>query len=144
MISPLKLVSPEPEKRTVAMNRQAGRPPNRELRTREHLTPSEVERLIEAAKNNRQGHRDATMILLAYRHGLRASELVDLRWDQVGLVEGVLHVRRVKNRHASDASAYGARTPGIAQTSARERRQSLRVRERARRTVQRLRFPPNG
>jgi integrase len=97
MISPLKLVSPEPEKRTVAKNHQAGRPPNRELRTREHLTPSEVERLIEAAKDNRQGHRDATMILLAYRHGLRASELVDLRWDQVGLVEGVLHVRRVKN-----------------------------------------------
>jgi site-specific recombinase XerD len=97
MIPHLKLVSPEPEKRTVATNRQAGRPPNRELRTREHLTPSEVERLIEAAKDNRQGHRDATMILIAFRHGLRASELVDLRWDQVGFVEGVLHVRRVKN-----------------------------------------------
>ena len=75
----------------------AGRPPNRELRTREHLTPSEVERLIEAAKDNRQGHRDATMILLAYRHGLRASELVDLRWEQIDLDQTVLHVRRVKN-----------------------------------------------
>src|SRR6516165_12583371 len=93
----LKLVTPKPEKRTVARERPAGRPPNRELRTREHLTPAEVEGLIEAAKDNRQGHRDATMILIAFRHGLRASELVDLRWDQAGFDEGVLHVRRVKN-----------------------------------------------
>ena len=59
------------------------RRPNPELRTREHLTEREVEKLIEAAKGNRHGHRDATMILVAYRHGLRASELCDLRWDQV-------------------------------------------------------------
>jgi hypothetical protein len=51
----------------------------------------------EAAKGNRQGHRDATMILLAYRHGLRAPELVDLRWDQVDFNQAVLHVRRVKS-----------------------------------------------
>ena len=93
----LKLVSPEPEKRTVANRRPTGRPPNRELRTREHLTPAEVERLIETAKDNRQGHRDATMILIAFRHGLRASELVDLRWEQIDLGQAVLHVRRVKN-----------------------------------------------
>src|SRR6516164_9450294 len=93
----LKLVSPEPEKRTVAKGRPAGRPPNRELRTREHLTPAEVEGLIEAAKDNRQGHRDATMILIAYRHGLRAAELVDLRWDQIDFNGAVLHVRRAKN-----------------------------------------------
>ena len=70
----LKLIAPTTEKRTV------GRKPNAELRTREHLTGAEVDRLIEAAKGNRQGHRDATMILLAYRHGLRASEVCDLRW----------------------------------------------------------------
>ncbi len=92
----LKLVSPEPEKRTVT-SRPAGRPPNRELRTREHLTPAEVERLIEAVKHNRQGHRDATMILIAFRHGLRAFEVVDLRWEQTDLDQAVLHVRRVKN-----------------------------------------------
>jgi Phage integrase family len=45
-----------------------------------HPACDEVERLIDAAKGNRWGHRDATMILLAYRHGLRASELCDLRW----------------------------------------------------------------
>jgi site-specific recombinase XerD len=80
--------------RTVGMPR---RRPNRELRTREHLTPDEVDRLLGAAKGNRWGHRDSTMILLAYRHGLRASELVDLRWDQVDFTRAVLHVRRVKS-----------------------------------------------
>ncbi len=73
------------------------RRPNKDLRTREHLTPKEVEKLIEAAGGNRWGHRDATMILLAYRHGLRVSELVDLRWDQVDFNQAVLHVRRVKS-----------------------------------------------
>jgi site-specific recombinase XerD len=61
------------------------------------LTPGEVEALIEAAKANRHGHRDATMILVAFRHGLRASELCDLRWDQVEFSAAVLHVRRVKS-----------------------------------------------
>jgi integrase len=73
------------------------RKPNSELRSREHLTADEVERLIEAAKGNRWGHRDATMILVAFRHGLRASELVDLRWDQIDFSQAVLAVRRVKS-----------------------------------------------
>ena len=50
-----------------------------------------------AAGNNRHGHRDATMILMAFRHGLRASELCSLRWEQVDLVHGRLHVHRLKN-----------------------------------------------
>jgi integrase len=54
-------------------------------RSREYLTEREVERLIEAAKQNRCGHRDATAILVAYRHGLRASEIVALRWDDIDL-----------------------------------------------------------
>jgi integrase len=80
-------------KRTVAMPR---RPKNADVRTREYLTDDEVRRLSEAAKGNRHGHRDATMILIGYRHGLRASELTDLRWDQVEFSSGTLHVRRVK------------------------------------------------
>jgi integrase len=91
--SHLKLVAPTEVNRTVTPTRR----PNAELRTREHLTPSEVEALIEAAKGNRHGHRDATMILLAFRHGLRAAEACDLRWDQVDFNAAVLHVRRVKN-----------------------------------------------
>src|SRR5262245_34945106 len=91
--SHLKLVTPTEILRTVG----PGRRPNAELRTREHLTPGEVEALMEPARTNRHGHRDATMILIAFRHGLRASELCDLRWDQVEFGAAVLHVRRVKN-----------------------------------------------
>ena len=72
------------------------RKPNSVYRTREHLTGAEVDRLIDAAKANRWGHRDATMILVAFRHGLRSSELVDLRWDQIDFTHAVLHVRRAK------------------------------------------------
>jgi integrase len=72
------------------------RRPNAELRTREYLTDAEVAKLTEAAKDNRYGHRDATMILVTYRHGLRVSELVDLRWDQVDFETATLAVRRAK------------------------------------------------
>jgi integrase len=70
-------------------------------RMREYLTEKEVDRLIEAAKSNRWGHRDATAILVAYRHGLRASELVALRWDDIEIATGRLHVRRAKRGTAS-------------------------------------------
>jgi type 1 fimbriae regulatory protein FimB/type 1 fimbriae regulatory protein FimE len=66
-------------------------------RTREYLTEREVERLMKAAGRNRYGHRDATMILLAFRHGLRASELCSLRWEQVDLAHARLHVSRLKS-----------------------------------------------
>jgi type 1 fimbriae regulatory protein FimB/type 1 fimbriae regulatory protein FimE len=70
---------------------------NAERRGREHLTPAEVDRLQAAAlKLGRYGHRDATMILLAYRHGLRVSELVGLRRDQIDLNQGLVHIRRSK------------------------------------------------
>jgi integrase len=68
-------------------------------RSREYLTEREVERLIEAAEQNRSGHRDATAILVAY--GLRASEMVVLRWDDIDLTTGRLHVRRAKGGDAS-------------------------------------------
>jgi len=69
---------------------------NGDFRTRKYLTEAEVERLMKAATGNRYGHRDATMILVTYRHGLRVSELVDLRWDQVDFRTATLHVRRAK------------------------------------------------
>jgi type 1 fimbriae regulatory protein FimE len=72
--------------------------PNHTLRTREHLTPAEVEALMAAAgRLGRHGHRDATLILLAYRHGLRVGELIALRWDQLDLRQGLLHVARLKH-----------------------------------------------
>ena len=88
----LKLVTPNTKNRTVTPKRAK----NAELRAREYLTDAEVERLTEATKANRWGHRDATMILAAYRHGLRASELVDLRWDQIDFDTATLAVRRAK------------------------------------------------
>jgi integrase len=101
--SHLKLVSPATEKRTVTPKR----PFNADVRTREYLTEAEVERLMGAAKTNRWGHRDATMVLVAYRHGLRASELVDLRWDQVEFATATLHVRRVKKGTPSTHPVLG-------------------------------------
>jgi site-specific recombinase XerC len=65
---------------------------------RKYLTEREVETLMDCArKRSRYGHRDATMILVAYRHGLRASELCDLQWHQIELDQGRMHVHRAKN-----------------------------------------------
>ena len=89
----LKVVTPATKKRAVDLVRR----PNSEYRSREHLTETEVEKLIEAAKGNRYGHRDATMMLVAYRHGMRASEVCELRWEQIDWKSATLHVRRVKS-----------------------------------------------
>jgi integrase len=86
----LAMVAPTIVNRTV-------RRPNVELRTREHLTTGEVEKLIDAASSNRQGQRDGLMVLLAFRHGLRAAEVCDLRWEQIDFATARLHVRRIKN-----------------------------------------------
>jgi integrase len=91
-----RVVSPSPINRTVST---PIRLPNADLRTREYLTTPEVERLIKTAREHgRWGHRDATLILIAFRHGLRASEVCDLEWSQVEFGRSAsLHVRRVKN-----------------------------------------------
>ncbi len=97
----------------------------RVARTRRYLTSREVEKLMKAARDTgRYGHRDATMILIAYRHGLRACELCDLQWHQVELNTGRLHVRRSKRgtpsvhphagRRNSRSTAPAARAGGIA------------------------------
>jgi type 1 fimbriae regulatory protein FimE len=66
---------------------------------------------MKTAAKNRNGHRDATMILLAFRHGLRAAELVTLRWDNVDLAHGKLHVNRVKSGSPSVHPLAGTRLP---------------------------------
>ena len=67
--------------------------PHAQKRPREYLTVSEVEELTSVAKKQgRYGHRDATMIVLAYRHALRVAELCSLRWEQVDFEVGLLHV----------------------------------------------------
>jgi integrase len=64
-----------------------------------------------ARKSSRYGHRDATMILIGYRHGLPASELCDLQWSQVELAIGRLHVRRAKNGSPSERRDRRAAAP---------------------------------
>ena len=71
---------------------------------------------MKAAAENRWGHRDATAILIAYRHGLRASELVAVRWDDIDLATGKLHVRRAKGG-----------TPSVHPIGARESRALRRL-----------------
>jgi len=84
---------------------------NSELRSREYLSPDEVDTLMEAAgKLGRHGHRDRSLILIAFRHALRVSELVALRWDQVDLKQGLLHVNRSKN---GTPSSHPLRGPEI-------------------------------
>jgi integrase len=71
--------------------------PLAETRSRLYLTEAEVERLIKACSDNRHGHRDACMVLLTYRHGLRTAEVIRLRWDAIDLDRGELHIARAKN-----------------------------------------------
>src|SRR5215813_13524547 len=92
--------------------------PNSAYRVREYLTEKEVERLIEAArKRGRNGPRDAAAILLAYRHGLRAAELCALRWAQVDLRNGRLHVNRAKGGVESVHPLHGPELRALQSTA---------------------------
>jgi len=91
-----------PRRRKQAPNTENGkvpprRQPNRATRTREYLTPEEVARMVVAAASGRHGSRDQALLTIMYRHGLRVSEAVSMRWDQVDLKAGLLHVNRLKN-----------------------------------------------
>ena len=78
------------------------KPPNSrkytEVRSREHLLQQEVEAMREAIKKKggRHTHRDSTLILVMYRHGLRVDESASLKWEQIDFASGNIHVRRIK------------------------------------------------
>jgi integrase len=80
-------------------------PPRKQKRSpavRDYLRPEEVEAMIQAArKTGRHPVRDAAIILLMFRHGLRTAELIALRWHQVDLKAGYLDVHRVKRGHSA-------------------------------------------
>lgn len=74
------------------------KPKNKERRSREYLSQTEIDKLRKAAKSyGRHGHRDDTLILIMFRHGLRVGEVIALRWDQIDLKQGLLYVHRLKN-----------------------------------------------
>jgi len=75
-----------------------GRPTDKaQGRDRSYLTPDELSRLTKAAGSvGRHRHRDKTLILVAYRHGLRVSELVGLKWADIDLKAAQVHIRRLK------------------------------------------------
>jgi type 1 fimbriae regulatory protein FimB/type 1 fimbriae regulatory protein FimE len=80
------------------MRKVTGRAKNNEVRSREHLTQDEVELLMKTAgSTGRHTHRDRTLILTMFRHGLRVSEAVDLKWDQIDFKAGSIHINRLKN-----------------------------------------------
>ena len=84
------------------------KPKNTDRRAREYLTPAEVTQLMRAARHvGRHGHRDATLILLMYRHGLRVSEVTSLRWDAIDWKTALVHVRRLKQGVAATHPLHG-------------------------------------
>jgi integrase len=89
---------------------------NLEQRTREHLFPHEVAAMIKTAKQiGRHGHRDSTLILLAYRHGLRVSELVTLRWEQMDFTGGTIYINRLKHGVSSTHPLRGVELRALRQ-----------------------------
>ena len=84
-------------------------PPRRRPRTREHLRPEEVNRLLEASRNpslSRYPRRDHCLLLLMYRHGLRVSEACQLRLSDVDLAQKEIHIRRLKRGKPSTHPLY--------------------------------------
>jgi hypothetical protein len=137
----LRLVTPATVNRTVAPTRR----PNADLRTREYLTEAEVQRLMKAARGNRWGHRDATMLLVAFRHGLRASELVDLRVGAGGVQDG--HPARPESQtgHPQQPPDPRGRAACSAAVAARAGAEvNVRVHLGAERAVQHCRVRPDG
>jgi type 1 fimbriae regulatory protein FimE len=91
-----KTPSPILENRKVTKAPVARRPKNLDVRSREHLEQYEVAALIKAAKNGRWGQRDATLVMVMERHGLRVSEAIALRWDAVAFKAGTITITRLK------------------------------------------------
>lgn len=64
---------------------------------RRYLTGKEVQAMMQAVCYGATGARDYCLILLAYRHGMRISELLDLHYQDLDLNEGRINIRRLKN-----------------------------------------------
>jgi type 1 fimbriae regulatory protein FimB/type 1 fimbriae regulatory protein FimE len=74
---------------------------------REHLIPAEVDRLIAAARKRRYGTRDEALLQLMYGHGLRVAEACELKWSQLDLDHGIIHIVRKKHGFGGDHHLRG-------------------------------------
>lgn len=87
----------------------------RPKRRREHLTPDEIEKLLTAAKTySRNSTRDYAMLLMAFRHGLRVSELVSLKVKDIDLKAKEFHVFRLKDCDESVHPFFNGESQAIA------------------------------
>ncbi len=97
----MKRATPQTPK-TAKLSNPPKKQKNKDLRSREYLSAEEIDQLLKSTRSiGRNPHRDSTLILMMYRHALRVSEAIVLRWDQVDFKQGLLHVRRIKNGIAS-------------------------------------------
>src|SRR3954449_13552062 len=100
-----------PNRRNVKSNPQAAADAHE--RAKDFLTAGEIEALLDAARAGRHGVRDHLLILIMYRHGLRVSEAVGLRRDEVDLDQARLWVRRLKNGLSVEQPIAGAELRAI-------------------------------
>lgn len=90
------------------------KPKNADVRNREWLREDEVERLIKSTKSTgRHGHRDSMLVLLMYRHGLRVTEAVTLRWSDIDWDTAHVYVKRIKRGNASNQPIDGRELRGL-------------------------------
>ncbi len=88
-------------------NPKLRRPKNEDVRSREYLRPDEVERLISAAKTvGRNQQRDELLLLMMFRHGLRVSEAIALRWSDIDWETASIHIRRMKRGTPANHPIY--------------------------------------
>ena len=86
---------------------RSGRAKNTDYRQREYLTEAEVDKLVAAAGKGRNPVRDRLLIMMAFRHALRVSELVDIRWQQIHLDTATDRHPPRQERHAGHSRFAG-------------------------------------
>src|SRR5262245_64959136 len=97
-------------------------------RDKDFLTEAEIDRFLNASRRGRHGVRDYVMMLMTYRHGLRVSELIDIRLKDLDMETGRLFVRRKKGSLSTHQPIEGDELRAVrAWLRERERRRDARA-----------------